>query len=504
MIKFVKKNILLSVALMGLGVQQLQAADLSIVIDDSAGMCGYLAAPTEQNTYKKSLIKLLQANDASSLNVNAYFLSDMSKPLAVGTAIDRVVKANATQCPFTAVQSPLHQGVDLKKIKSKSVILITDLLFDEGEQGGSNSRSAFVGAFDQLAQLGQSNTSQWFATNAGIMGLKSSFAGNYYSVHGTATQNFAKQPVERPFYVVWLSSDHRFSPYLNQMTYLWQTPTWSNKKYTIEGAFAVRLLPTTEIIAANEGLFSAEIKPSLLDKSKLGLPQILYTATNSKKLDDTMPVNNSGEFPIPNECFKTTSDPLHIEFKSDCAKGGSNEQALFAATKFPQALLINYPLSNKVNALNRSFEVISQSKGFNNPTEAFYRTTAASAFYTANLAKRRVANAVIHVKGLKGAVSFLSNSPRIQQKSLMLDITEKFSANPNTLPVIYKVAQTHWSSEQEPCIEKTAICQQAAKSTYLFENLLQSLATRLNAGQKTATLLNAQYPQPVTLTIEYK
>ena len=39
--------------LLGVASHQASAADLSIVIDDSAGMCGYLDAPTDQNAYKK-------------------------------------------------------------------------------------------------------------------------------------------------------------------------------------------------------------------------------------------------------------------------------------------------------------------------------------------------------------------------------------------------------------------------------------------------------------------
>ena len=58
-----------------------KAADLSIVIDDSAGMCGYLNAPLERSAYKKGLQTLLQAKDAGNLDVNAYFLSDLTRPL---------------------------------------------------------------------------------------------------------------------------------------------------------------------------------------------------------------------------------------------------------------------------------------------------------------------------------------------------------------------------------------------------------------------------------------
>ena len=480
------------------------ATDLSIVIDDSAGMCGYLAAPNDQNVYKKSLMKLLQAQDATSLKVNAYFLSKLDQPLAVGTAIDRVLQGSATQCPFSAVDSPLHQAVDLKKLKARSVVLISDLLFDEGSAGGSHSRSQFVAAFDGLAKSNQGSSAKWFTNSAGIFSLKAPFQGAYYSVHGNATQKLNIASLERPLYVVWLSDDSRFSSFLNQMTYLWQAPNFSNKKLAIEGAFAVRLLPTTEIISAREGLYRGLISPSLANAAQLPTPQIFYAPSRVRALDEIMPVTSSGEYPIVKECFKNTENPLHIKFDSACAKGGANEQALFKAEKAPDSVVINYPLNNHFSAIQRNFEITTSTQGFTNKAQAFYRTTASSHFYKANSHKRFNANVVFYIKGLKGQKSFVDNSPQVQNKTLELQVFEKFSAHPQAVASISKVANQYWSSEQEPCLEKTSVCKTATATTYMLDNLLQSLTTRLNANQKTAELLNAQYRQPTNLTISYK
>ena len=480
------------------------AADLSIVIDDSAGMCGYLAAPNDQNVYKKALMKLLQAQDATSLKVNAYFLSRLDQPLAVGTAIDRVLQGSATQCPFTAVESPLHQAVDLKKLKARSVVLVSDLLFDEGSSGGSHSRSQFVAAFDQLAKNNQHGISKWFGHSAGVFGLKAPFQGSYYSVHGTAAQKLSTASLERPVYVVWLSGDARFASFLNQMTYLWQVPNWSTKKLAVEGAFAVRLLPTTEIVSPKDGLYREAMRPSLSNKTQLPTPQILYASAKVKSLDETMPTTSSGEYPIVKECFKTTEDPLHIKFDAACAKDGANEQALFKASKAPDSVVINYSLNNHFAAIKRDFEINTNSQGFTNKAQGFYRTTSDSQFYKANSHKRFNGNLVFYVKGLKGQKSFVDNSPQIQNKKLELEILEKFSAHPHMMASIAKVSNQYWSAEQEPCLEKTSVCNKANTTTYMLDNLLQSLTTRLNANQKTAELLNAQYRQPTSLIISYK
>ena len=65
---------------------------------------------------------------------------------------------------------------------------------------------------------------------------------------------------ERPFYLVWMSKTNQFFPYLNQMTYIWNTPNQANKKLVVESVAAVRLLPITELVAAKQGLF---LKPFL-------------------------------------------------------------------------------------------------------------------------------------------------------------------------------------------------------------------------------------------------
>lgn len=489
--------------LLGVASHQASAADLSIVIDDSAGMCGYLDAPTDQNAYKKSLIKLLQAKDASHLDVNAFFLSDMNKALSVGTALDRVIQAKTQQCPFAAATSPLHQGVDLAKIKSKSVILVTDLLFDEGSQGSSDSRSAFISAFDQLAQKQNKDATRWFQTSAGMMGIHSPFNGNYYSVQNKPTVDYTNKNIERPFYVVWLSSDAQFFPFLNQMTHLWLTPNWKNKKYIDDGIFAVRLLPVSSLISVYSGLFLNPVTTTF--KNELPTPSIYYGMSHKKRLDVMMPNKGSGEYPIVTECFKTSSNPLVITFDSKCAKDGSNEVALFKANKFPQSIILNYPLLNRVSGLQRSFKVNVDSNGYMNPTQAFYRETKDSDIFQMNPKnKKNMTNLVVHIQGLKAGNSLLANSPRIKNKVLSLQVSESFSANSYALQPIYQLAKLKWSSEKEPCLDQDLACKTALQRTYLLENLVTSLTVRLNANQKAATLLNQQAQQPAIIQIQQK
>lgn len=188
------------------------AEKLAIVIDDSAGMCGYLDAPIERNAYKKSLQVLLKARDSSQLDVQAYYLSNLNKTMSLGTTLDQIIRADSKNCPFTATTSPLHFGLDEKKLGTDAIIMVTDLLFDEGITGSSDSRAALINRFDQFAENQQKNAQTWFNTSAGIIGVKSDFKGTYYSIQGQGKVDFSKQMTERPFYLVWMSKTNQFFP----------------------------------------------------------------------------------------------------------------------------------------------------------------------------------------------------------------------------------------------------------------------------------------------------
>lgn len=112
------------------------------------------------------------------------------------------------------------------------------------------------------------------------------------------------------------------------MTYIWKTPSQANKKLAVESVAAIRLLPITELVAAKQGLFLKPIRNSLLDK-RLATPNIYYGAKNNNpKIEDKIQsleqgkLDNSGKYPIPLECFKTTEQPLQINFSASCAKDG--------------------------------------------------------------------------------------------------------------------------------------------------------------------------------------
>lgn len=486
-------------------MQQAQAADVSIVIDDSAGMCGYLNAPLDKNAYKKGLQTLLHAKDTGSLSVNAYFLSNLNKPLLVGPTFDKIIQSTANNCPFTAVTSPLQQGIDLKKLKSSSVILVTDLLFDQGSQGSSESRSEFINTFDQLASSKQKSSKDWFTASAGIIGIKSLFTGTYYHIQNQGKID-VKDQVERPFYWVYLSSSPNFFPFLNQMTRVWATPNWAQKKLVIEGVYALRLLPVTALMSVKPGLFMPPVISSFQatfdPTASIAVPTIYY-GKSSKQLDDVQPIDGSGRYPIPSECFSTTASPKLIKFSAKCAKGGSNEEALYDAKEFPQSIILAFPMNNRVDGITRQYQVKTLDGGFGNAAQADYRDSAISQVYKKNnSASLNYPNLVLKIQELRSSKSLLLNSPSVKDKKLRLNLIESYAAQPNAMQSIVPMADLYWSDDTEPCLDKSPTCLKATQTTYLFDTLISSLTTRLNANQRAATLLNQQPQVPTVISIE--
>lgn len=480
------------------------AEKLAIVIDDSAGMCGYLDAPIERNAYKKSLQVLLKARDSSQLDVQAYYLSNLNKTMSLGTTLDQIIRADSKNCPFTATTSPLHFGLDEKKLGTDAIIMVTDLLFDEGTTGSSDSRAALINRFDQFAENQQKNAQTWFNTSAGIIGVKSDFKGTYYSIQGQGKVDFSKQMTERPFYLVWMSKTNQFFPYLNQMTYIWKTPSQANKKLAVESVAAIRLLPITELVAAKQGLFLKPIRNSLLDK-RLATPNIYYGAKNNNpKIEDKIQsleqgkLDNSGKYPIPLECFKTTEQPLQINFSASCAKDGRNQSALFKHKNFPDSVMLSYPL-DAVRGVKRIYSVTTLGNGFGNSVTAYYRDKNISQVFS-QYKGQYPASLVLHIEDLKTQKSILWNAKNIKDKTLSLNVLEKYQAHSTSEASILPVIKKYWSDIKEPCLEKTADCKKAVSATYQFEDLISSLRTRLNANQRAATLLN-QATQPVKVKI---
>lgn len=481
-------------------------ADIAVVIDDSSGMCGYLTAPFAQNSYKQALMKLQEARNSGSLSMQVYYLSNPSKALSSGQAFDSIIAATSKSCPFKATSSPLHTSMDSKIIKESSVILVTDLLFDGGAAGSSDSRAKFIDQFDTLIKKSQQSEKTWFNVSAGMMGIKSNFNGPYYSTSGQPKIDLGIKPTERPFYLIWKSSTGKFWPFLNQMNLLWKTPNWSGKKWAHEGAFAIRFLPTFAIVQPKNNLLMLPVQPIFGKNAQGSYPAILpssvfYGKKSGKLLDPVFSVDKvvSADAANPNECFSQGASPLELQFKKACGKDGAREQAFFGSDQPINSVVFAFPVLDHLDGIKRTISLIPTNGGYTNKAEINYRdavntSDALRQSKGADLAKGGV---VLSVGSLRGAKSIFYNGS-VGNNMLVYQLSEKYEVRPvQQMSAFMNKINVLWSSDVEPCVSADSSCQQADKATYQLSSLINSMNIRLSANQHAAELLNRAAPNQV-------
>lgn len=485
------------------------SADIAVVIDDSSGMCGYIAAPLAQNPYKQALMKLQEAKNAGGLSMDAYYLSDMRKPLSSGQVFDTLIAATAQNCPFKATSSPLHMAMDSQLIKAPSVILVTDLLFDGGAAGSSDSRAKFIDQFDLLSKKAQRSARDWFNVSAGMMGIKSVFNGAYYPTTGQPKVDLGAKPLERPFYIVWKSSTGQFWPFLNQMSLLWKTPNWAGKKWSYEGAFVARFLPTAALMKPNDSLFMHPVRP-VFSKNAQGQypavlpPSIFYGKSAGKLLDPVfaLPKVVDAEVANPNECFASGTTPVDLQFTVGCGKDGAREEAFFASEQPINSVVFAFPVLDRTDGIHRSMIIAPVSGGYTNKAEISYRDVVASsdALRQSKGIDQARGGVVLKIGSLRGAKSIFANGS-VGNKTLSYQVTESYQVQPaDHMTALMNKINPLWSADLEPCVGTQVSCPQANVATYQLSSLINSMNVRLAANQHAVDLLNrAAASQTATL-----
>jgi hypothetical protein len=485
------------------------SADIAVIIDDSSGMCGYIAAPLAQNPYKQALMKLQEAKNAGGLSMEVYYLSNVRKPLSSGQVFDTIIAATAQTCPFKATSSPLHMAMDSQVIKAPSVILVTDLLFDGGAAGSSDSRAKFIDQFDALSKKAQRSARDWFNVSAGMMGIKSTFNGAYYPTSGQQKVDLGVKPLERPFYMVWKSSTGQFWPFLNQMTLIWRTPNWAGKKWSYEGAFAARFLPTAALMKPNDSFFMPPIRP-VFSKNAQGQypavlpPSVFYGKSAGKLLDPVfaLPKVVDAETANPNECFVGGATPAELQFTMSCGKEGAREEAFFASDQAINSVIFAFPTLDHTDGIDRSMIITPVAGGYSNKAEMSYRDVVASsdALRQSKGIDQARGGVVLKIGSLRGAKSIFANGA-VGNNTLSYQVTERYQVQPaDQVSTLMTKINPLWSADLEPCAGINAACSQANVATYQLSSLVNSMNVRLAANQHTVDLLNrASASQMATL-----
>jgi len=316
---------LFSVAFVG-GVR---AADVAVVIDDSSGMCGYMA--DSDSEYRRLLRRLqfaLQETGASVELVRLSSLSGKRSTNAVSSGaeakrhLDQIEKAG--KCPFNLATSPLHlmHNVTGRKL----TLLISDMIFDLGANGAVKSSSEFIDALERwwsTTTRGR-RLNEYFNASAGLLGFRSTFRGVYFTQQGSGQMEF-KSPVERPFYVFWKSADNQFSARLLR--------TLADREQLASGR-AVALSVAPIVRTTND--FGFRPPASITSLVESGSASVIYEFANRKaRFESQAKV-------APQDCFQPSfaSGSITITFDRRCGNDNNSRNVAFRGVRDLQNALI--------------------------------------------------------------------------------------------------------------------------------------------------------------------
>jgi hypothetical protein len=305
-----------------------RAADLVIVIDDSSGMCGYLAEPDSE--YRRLLHRLQAALQETGVSVDLVRLSHLagkgsSNGVSIGAEAKRQLDQlqRAVKCPFSLPTSPLH--LMHRVAGRKLTLLVSDMIFDLGADGAVRSSSEFIDGLEQWSNTTRSHgLDDYFKASTGLIGFRSTFRGVYFTQQGTKQIEF-KSVLQRPFYVFWKSVDNEFAARV--LRRLADRDMLDNSQ-----AFAFSVAP---IVKATTD-FSFRRPRYLADLLAGSSPSVVYEFANRKARFD-----NDGKV-APHECFRPSlsSGSATIAFDKRCGNDSNSRNVAFRGVRDLQTALI--------------------------------------------------------------------------------------------------------------------------------------------------------------------
>jgi len=531
--RYASKNVatqLVSAVLAASALVPVHAADIAIVVDDSQGMCGYLDGGPD-TMYRAAIRKLQAVVEKSGTSVDMYRLSKIGKgnetSSAVATGVKAVVAldklANGKTCDFGAETSPLHLAQLAKLDSHKLVILLTDLIFDEGAAGGVESRVKFVNEAKSWAEAKANvgTVDGYFTSGMGIIGLRSTFTGTYFPAAGGAGVKL--KSVERPFYMAWKSNDNVFAfPVLRELTKLAKTPS---------DLLALDFFPLPKA----SGQFVVQVPlltKKLLSDSSQTVVSYRYKTRTARPQADAILVNR---------CFKRNG--LQVDFNVACdAEKSNGDRQLFAVrledeTKLLEgavlwvaaqpllgvkrkvdrlpghtsSTLLDYvPFSQADKTLQPTTLVDKDGKPKQNlsqqclgagldcifPPEAVQKLAGADA---SSLQLRISLNPTDRIFMQLGRKAGSAPSANDQQVSKWQDVFEVDSGAGQSQ---MEKSTDGWNADVDVCITGP-VCSQAQKKTLGLNNFVLAMSARIGNVEKAVDLLNqAAKTNPFELTIK--
>jgi hypothetical protein len=283
------------------------------------------------------------------------------------------------------------------------------------------------------------------------------------------------------------------------MTLLWRTPNWAGKKWSYEGAFAIRFLPTSASIKPVNSLYMPPVR-SVFSKNAQGqyqavlAPSVFYGKSGGKLLDPVfaLPKVVDADTANPNECFVVGANPVSIQFITSCGKDGAREEAFFNSDQAINSVVLAFPTLEQADGIERSMTINPIEGGYTNKAEISYRdvVTVSDALRQSKGIDRALGGVVVKIGSLRGTKSIFANGA-VGNKTLSYQIRESYQTKPSDeMSVSMSQINPLWSADQEPCITLDKSCEQAKKATYQLSGFVNSMTVRLAANQRAVDLLN--------------
>lgn len=473
------------------------AADIAVVIDDSKGMCGYLHG---DSAFKATLRKLQMEVEKSNASVSFYRLSQLadgsgttgSKAIA---DFSKVISSNS--CDLKAPTSPLHL-VHSKHLENKTLlILVSDMVFDEGSAGGVESRVKFVDGAAAWASASARTKppalESYFSSGMGIIGKKSNFTGSYFPSNGGSSIQL--KDAERPFYIFWKSTNNKFSfPILKPLVDdksgialdFFPTPSSFNKfEYNIP-KFTVDLLketPDTTVFYRYENPSSVPAADSILSEKcfkRKGTDIDFNVRCDAETYDDDRYI-----FAVRGSTL--TKDLRGAELWIPAPSLSGVEQKLKRVpTSKPSGTAILYT-TLKGKAGNERNAAACGLNDFlclypKNNIGAIAKTALPSRYLRISV---RPSDRIFDRLGREDAVK---NNSEVQISEWQ-DVFSEIPSNELHEQIEKQVSQ--WSSDSDLCPARSQ-CNDTLKGTVGFSNFALSMTSKIDASKRATDLLNKE------------
>jgi hypothetical protein len=499
--------------------QKLEAIDkppsLTLIIDDSEGMCGYLKNGSE---FKKVLSTVQRQLEVSN------FIRPVGRLLSAPVSekdkgaiqwIDSLVNSTPKNCPFKKDTSPIGKFFSSRD-SGPSVVLLTDLIFDMGKGSGIvDGRSGFVEEAKKWQSESQKK-STLLSSGFGVLAIGSDFEGTYWPASDKQRTVGIKLNAKRPLYLVWRTDGSREGAKIISELAENLKQVFPNNKTDVNGkaraqfaSFTFSPFLSLELVPKFDYKISriAEVLASNGNFEK-GAPVVTYEFANNTQMpgiDAAKPELcikwKDGAFLFEDVCSYATEKKISNSFRNLEARGLKGALMWFAVDDLPGIVRKIEPKSDYFNMTNLCRDVTLKEpkaevlKELNTNQRDCHNSWLFQSRQYPLL--QNIGSLSSHRSGTFFSIILPMRSTFVtgtQKSSITISAAETFFAEPNPIEKSMATAAEKWNSTQEPCSNVASSadddCKKTREGTIGFELLIASLAGKLNPSDRVANWLN--------------